>query len=198
MILYPSSNPKDYSLKDLIISDYMRYHGHSSNSVDVIHCKTGDYKIGGGKIIYQIILDVLIGRNHCFVYSFWMRLSSRKNPLWLIAKLKLRRLSRLYGMQIYGGDKIGPGFYIGHGVGVVINSGTIIGQNCNISQFLSIGTVYSTPAAIGDFVYIGPHVSIVEDVHIGNHVKIGAGCVVTKDVPDNATAVGVPNRNILK
>lgn len=124
-------------------------------------------------------------------------MSSRKNPLWLIAKLKLRRLSRLYGIQI-NGTNIGPGFYIGHGVGVVINSRTIIGQNCNISQFVSIGTSHSTPATIGDNVFIGPHVSIVEDVHIGDNVKIGAGCVVTKDIPAFATAVGVPNRNILK
>jgi serine O-acetyltransferase len=83
-------------------------------------------------------------------------------------------------------------------VGIVINSGTVIGQNCNISHFLSIGTNHQTPATIGDNVYIGPHVSIVEDVHIGNNVKIGAGCVVTKDIPAHATAVGVPNRNILK
>jgi serine O-acetyltransferase len=143
------------------------------------------------------MLDVLIARNHCFVYSFWMRLSSRKNPLWLIAKLKKKRLSLLYGIQIEG-TNIGPGLHIVHGVGIVINSGTVIGQNCSISQFLSIGTNHSTPATIGDFVYIAPHVSIVEDVHIGNNVKIGAGCVVIKDIPARATAVGVPNRNILK
>jgi serine acetyltransferase len=70
----------------------------------------------GGKILLRIVLDVLFVENHCFVYSFWMRLSSRKNPLWLIAKLKMRKLSRLYGIQI-NGSNIGPGLYIGHGVG---------------------------------------------------------------------------------
>lgn len=68
----------------------------------------------------------------------------------------------------------------------------MIGNNCNVSQFLSIGTNKRTPATIGDNVYIGPNVCIVEDVKIGNNVTIGAGAVVTKDIPDNATAAGVP------
>lgn len=42
----------------------------------------------------------------------------------------------------------------------------------------------------GDNTYIGPNVCIVENVKIGNNVTIGAGSIVTKDIPDNATAVG--------
>lgn len=57
---------------------------------------------------------------------------------------------------------------------------------------MSIGTNKRTPAVIGDNVYIGPHVSIVEDVHIGNNATIAAGAVVVKDVPENATVGGVP------
>ena len=75
---------------------------------------------------------------------------------------------------------------------MVVNGGTVIGNNVNLSQFLSIGTNHETPAIIGDNVYIGPHVSIVEDVKIGSNSTIGAGAVVTKDVPENATVAGVP------
>ncbi len=75
---------------------------------------------------------------------------------------------------------------------MVVNPGTIIGNNVNLSQFVNIGTNHNTPAIIGDNVYIAPHVSIVEDVKIGNNVSIGAGAVVTKDIPENATAAGVP------
>ncbi len=87
--------------------------------------------------------------------------------------------------------KIGPGFYIGHGIGIVINKGTSIRKACNISQFCNIGTSKKTPATIGDYVYIGPNVS---NVVIGSYATIGAGTVVIKGVPEYCTSVGNPNR----
>ena len=86
--------------------------------------------------------------------------------------------------------------YIGHGYGIVVNSTAKIGNNCNLSQFTTIGSNEGKAAEIGDNVYIGPNVCIVENVHIGNNVNIGAGAVVTKDIPNNATAVGVPAKVI--
>ena len=114
------------------------------------------------------------------------------NPFNLFACYMHRRLSRKWGIQIPRTAKIGYGLYIGHGVGIVINPNTVIGNNVNLSQFLTIGSNKGTPAVIGDNVYIGPSVCIVEDVKIGNNVTIGAGSVVTKDVPENATVAGVP------
>ena len=75
---------------------------------------------------------------------------------------------------------------------MVVDGGTVIGNNVNLSQFLNIGTNHNTPAIIGDNVYIGPQVCIIEDVIMGNNSTIGAGAVVTKDVPENATVAGVP------
>lgn len=166
-----------------ILSDYTRYYGN-----------------GGGKVnngsVFKVVMRALSRRNHCFTYSFWFRLASFRNPFYYLARVKHYTFSRKWGIQIPAGTKIGYGLYIGHGVGIVINGGTVIGNNCNISQFLSIGTNKRTPATIGDNVYIGPNVCIVEDVNIGNNVTIGAGAVVTKDIPDNATAVGVPAKVI--
>ena len=71
-----------------------------------------------------------------------------------------------------------------------MNETAVIGNNCNLSQFTSIGSNHNCAVTIGDNVYIGPNVCIVENVRIGNNVTIGAGSVVTKDIPDNATAVG--------
>ena len=48
------------------------------------------------------------------------------------------------------------------------------------------------PITIGDNVHIGWNAIIMPNVHIGNNVVIGAGAVVTKDIPDNSVAVGVP------
>lgn len=143
---------------------------------------------GGGRIL----LNALTAKNFCLSYLFWLRLCKTGGVIGVVAKIKRYRMARKYGLQIQPETKIGYGFYIGHGVGAVISPGTKIGNNCNISQYLSIGTNSKQYAVIGDNVYIGPHVSIVEGVHIGNNVTIGAGAVVTKDIPDNATVAGVP------
>lgn len=66
----------------------------------------------------------------------------------------------------------------------------MIGNNCNLSQFVTIGSNEGKAAIIGNNVYIGPNVCIVENIKIGDNVTIGAGSVVTKDIPNNATVAG--------
>lgn len=103
--------------------------------------------------------------------------------LWILNKTKKT-------IQLPRQTQVGYGLYIGHGGPVVVNPNTVIGNNCNLSQFTTIGSNKGQAAIIGDNTYIGPNVCIVENVKIGNNVTIGAGSVVTKDIPDNATAVG--------
>ena len=83
-------------------------------------------------------------------------------------------------IQILRKTKIGYGLYIGHGGPVIINPTAVIGNNCNLSQFVTIGAIDGNAAEIGDNVFIGP----------GNNVTIGSGSVVTHDIPDNATVAG--------
>jgi len=161
-----------YEIYELIKSDFKRY--------------------GKNPTFLSILLNVLFSINHCFVFSFWFRLSSRKNIFYFIARLMYIKYSRKYGLQIPRQTKIGYGLYIGHGVGIIISPTAKIGNNCNLSQFTTIGSNHNKAATIGDNVYIGPSVCIVEDVNIGNNVTIGAGSVVTKDIPENATIAGVP------
>lgn len=85
--------------------------------------------------------------------------------------------------------KIGYGFAIGHGP-VVINRTAVIGNNVRLAQFVTIGSNEGHAAIVGDNVYIGPNSCVIEAVKIGNNVTIGAGSIVTKDIPDNATAAG--------
>ena len=158
-----------------------------------------DYYRYTGKILspFNLFTQAVFGVNHCFRYSFWLRFSKQGGGvIGLISRQLHKHYSVKYGIQIPVATKIGYGFYIGHGVGIVINGGTTIGNNVNISQFLSIGTNRHTPATIGDNVYIGPNVCIVEDVKIGNDTIIAAGSVVIRDIPQNSTAVGCPARVI--
>ena len=103
--------------------------------------------------------------------------------LWVINRTRKN-------IGIYRETNIGYGLFIGHNAPIQVNPGTIIGNNCNLSQCVTIGTNDNTPAIIGDNVYIGPNVCIVENVIIGDNVTIGAGSVVTKNLPDNSTAAG--------
>lgn len=135
--------------------------------------------------------------NRSFKYSFWLRLTRHSNFfLRVFARGMHRWLSNRYLIQIPRGVEIGYGLYIGHHMCVVVNKTAKIGNNVNLSQFTTIGSNRGRAATIGDNVYIGPSVSIVEDVRIGNNATIGAGSVVTKDVPENATVGGVPARTI--
>ena len=95
-----------------------------------------------------------------------------------------------HSIDISRHTKIGYGLYIGHNGPLVVSQTAVLGNNVNLSQFTTIGANNGKAATIGDGVYIGPNVCIVEDVTIGNHATIGAGSVVTKSIPENATAVG--------
>jgi serine O-acetyltransferase len=129
--------------------------------------------------------------NKGFFFMFWFRLAQSNNKLLrLIGKVMNMLLIRFGGIEIHHSTKIGYGFYIGHGGPLVLSSSTVIGNNCNISQFTTIGSNHGQAAVIGDNVYLGPNVCIVEHVTIGNNATIGAGSVVTKSIPENATAAG--------
>ena len=167
------------------------------NYKDCITLLKSDYfRIGGGKNITFLQLWVATIRNHCFRYNFWLRLSAHKGLFYPFCKWMLHRCSLKYGLDIPSSTIIGYGLYIGHGYGIVVNPTAIIGNNVNLSQFTTIGSNEGKAAIIGDKVYVGPGVCIVEDVQIGSNVCIGAGAVVTKDIPCNSTVAGVPAKII--
>jgi serine O-acetyltransferase len=87
-----------------------------------------------------------------------------------------------------------PGFVILHSVGVVINTNVRAGRNLVIYHGVTLGEERHKSPTLGDNVYIGAGAKVIGGVRIGSDVRIGANAVVTKDVPDGATVVGIPAR----
>jgi serine O-acetyltransferase len=91
--------------------------------------------------------------------------------------------------------------HFGHnGLGVVIDPRTVIGDNVRIDQLVTIGIRWDEDVApiIGRNVRIGAGAKVLGSIRIGNNARIGANAVVLIDVPDGATAVGVPARILFK
>lgn len=129
-------------------------------------------------------------KNKAFRFQVALRLCQSKGWTKILGHILYKFNYTKNIIQILPTTRIGYGLYISHVGPIIINPTTIIGNNCNISQFTTIGSNDGQAATIGNNTYIGPNVCIVENVKIGNNVTIGAGSVVTKDIPDNSTAVG--------
>lgn len=163
------------------------------------------YRITRDTKFSTLMRNILWGES--YKYIFWMRTCSflrgkkwLKYSLYPLGLFMLNHYRYRFGISIPFSVDIGPGFYIGHFGGIFINSRCKIGKNCNMSHGVTLGITMRGKnkgcPTIGDDVYIGPGAKIIGLVKVGNRAAIGANCVVTKDVPDNAVVVGVPGKII--
>ena len=110
-------------------------------------------------------------------------------------------LKVMWGIEIPRVTKIGAGFYIGHFGGITVSPHAVIGENCSISQGVTIGVSGQGDKAgaptIGHNVYIAPGAKVFGKITIGSNVKIGANAVIHKDLPDNVIAVLSPGFKII-
>jgi serine O-acetyltransferase len=105
--------------------------------------------------------------------------------------------SNLLQVSIHPAASIGSAVYLDHATGIVIGANVVIGAEVTILQNVSIGRNSELPARsprIGRGVFIGAGASILGGISIGDLAKIGAGTVVTRDIPAGCTAVGNPAR----
>lgn len=116
----------------------------------------------------------------------------------IIARI-ISQISRFFtGIEIHPGAKIGKGLFIDHGMGVVIGETAEVGDYVTMFHGATLGGIGSNPGkrhpTVGNNVLIGAGAKVLGPVRIGDDAKIGAMAVVLKDVPQGATAVGVPAR----
>ena len=125
----------------------------------------------------------------------------------LIARIISQTIRFFTGIEIHPGAKIGKNLFIDHGMGVVIGETSEIGDNVTIYHNVTLGG--SSPSidserqrhekrhpTIGNDVVIGSGAQIIGPIQVGNNARIAANAVVVKDVPENATMVGIPARAV--
>jgi serine O-acetyltransferase len=125
-----------------------------------------------------------------------------RKRLRLLARL-LSHVSRLLtGIEIHPGAKIGSGFFIDHGMGVVIGETTEIGDNVTLYQGVTLGGTGKERGkrhpTIGDNVVIAAGATVLGAITVGDNSVVGAGAVVIRPVPPNCTVVGVPGRIVVR
>jgi len=138
-------------------------------------------------ILYSGLHAVLLHKPAHFLY---------KHKFYFTARL-LSQFSRFFtGIEIHPGSKIGKGLFIDHGMGVVIGETTIIGDDCTLYQGVTLGGTGKEKGkrhpTLGNNVMVGSGARILGPFRVGDNARIAAGAVVLKEVPENATAVGVP------
>ena len=129
---------------------------------------------------------------HRLAHLFW------RIKFYWVARV-ISYLSRIItGIEIHPGAIIGRRFFIDHGMGVVIGETAIIGDDCTIYHGVTLGGTSwkqgKRHPTLEDQVVIGAGAKILGPITIGNGAKIGSNAVVVKDIPKNATAVGIPAR----
>jgi serine O-acetyltransferase len=123
-------------------------------------------------------------------FQFWC--ARRHLPTIFAAKL----LFWGFGIEISKQAKIGPGLRLPHPMGLIIAPNVSIGDDCDIYADVRLVLAHGAKQGpqIGNHVFLGDGAKVVGHVQVGDHAVIGVSTVVTKDIPANATAVGIPAR----
>jgi serine O-acetyltransferase len=121
-----------------------------------------------------------------------------QSHLHLLARLVSHLNRAVTGVEIHPAAKIGEGFFIDHGMGVVIGETAEIGDDVMLYQGVTLGGTSrlheKRHPTLRDNVVVGAHAQLIGAIDVGEGARIGAGSVVVTNVPPYSTVVGVPGR----
>ena len=126
--------------------------------------------------------------------SHWLWMHNRK----LLARWVSQLARWLTGIEIHPGATIGPGFFIDHGMGVVIGETAQVGANVTLYHGVTLGGTSLNKGkrhpTLGDNVVVGAGAKVLGAITVGDNSRIGANAVVIRPVPPNSVVVGVPGQ----
>lgn len=137
-----------------------------------------------------------------FLATFLYRVSARAGSSVPVLGSVLKQVNHaITGADIAWSARIGPGLVLWHPTGVVIGPRVVVGRDARVQQGITLGAARSRTGkdgdpVLGDGVYVGAGARVLGPVRVGDRARIGANAVVLTDVPDDASAVGVPARII--
>lgn len=166
----------------LIRSDYNKYKKYGGHFFSIIFFTQSFWAI------FQYRIANLIFRK--------MRIPILRQFLLFVFLIWQKTIEILTGISIPSSVQIGHSFYIGHFGGVIINAKAIIGNNCNLSQGVTIGVSGIGESrgvpVIGNDVYIGANAVIVGNIRIDDFVLVGACSLVSLSAEKYSVLLGVP------
>jgi serine O-acetyltransferase len=155
-------------------------------------------RISEGDVSVRSLMRGLLsqGFQAILVYRFFRWLKIRKIPTQPFRFICERYIEITTGISIPVECKIGKGFRIHHFGGIIFHPSVEIGNNCTIYHEVTIGDKggYGGAAKTGDNVMIGAGAKIIGEIIISSNCKIGANCVVDRNIPDNSIVFGNPLR----
>lgn len=152
-----------------------------------------DYASGG--FLKRLALCLTLNSIHAVAlmrFQFWC--ARNHLPTLFAAKL----LFWFFKIEISRHAMIAPGLRLPHPMGIIIAPNVSIGPDCDLYADVRLVLAHGAKQGpqIGRHVFLGDGAKVVGHVTVGDHAVIGVSSVVTKDIPANATAVGIPARVI--